>query len=123
MPEGTWRPAVGSTAPPTSRTISPSATATAARSSVAGRKPPEGTGCRVRPMAFSDRQMRALATICDTFAPGADGLPSASELGVPQAVADAVDMNPRAAERRQTAQLLGLWDTIVMAALAGAGVR
>ena len=37
-------------------------------------------------MELSRRQQAALVAICDTFAPGLDGLPSASEAGVPQRV-------------------------------------
>jgi hypothetical protein len=40
---------------------------------------------------------RALDAICDTFAPGGDGLPSATELGVPEALLSLVGGNPRAA--------------------------
>ena len=62
-------------------------------------------------MKFSFRQERALHSICDTFAPAADGWPSASELGVPAAIATGLDFNPRAADRAQFLQLLDLWDT------------
>jgi GMC oxidoreductase len=54
------------------------------------------------------RARAALDAICDTFAPGGDGLPSATELGVPEALLALVGRNPRAAERRQVGQLLGL---------------
>jgi long-chain-alcohol oxidase len=64
---------------------------------------------------------RALDAICDTFAPGGDGLPSATELGVPGALLALVGRNPRAAERRQVSQLLGLWDTRLLCAVAGGG--
>jgi long-chain-alcohol oxidase len=47
------------------------------------------------------RARSALDAICDTFAPGGDGLPSATELGVPEALLALVGRNPRAAERRQ----------------------
>lgn len=67
------------------------------------------------------RQRRALEAICDTFAPGGDGLPSATELGVPQALMQTVALNPRKAERDQVAQLLGLWDTGLLTALGGGG--
>ena len=67
------------------------------------------------------RQRRALEAICDTFAPGGDGLPSASEMGVPQALMQTVGLNPRKAERDQVAQLLGLWDTGLLTALGGGG--
>jgi choline dehydrogenase-like flavoprotein len=74
-------------------------------------------------MRLSARQRRALEAICDTFAPGGDGLPSASELGVPDALLDAADLNPREAERRQLRQLLSVWDTALLAALGRGGVR
>ena len=73
-----------------------------------------GAELRLKP-----RQRRALQAICDTFAPGGDGLPSASELEVPQAVVEAIAMNPRDAERRQVAMLLGLWDSRIATALGG----
>jgi long-chain-alcohol oxidase len=69
------------------------------------------------------RARRALDAICDTFAPGGAGLPSATELGVPQALLELVARNPRAAERKQVGQLLGLWDARLLAAVAGGGLR
>lgn len=62
-------------------------------------------------MNLSPRQQRALQSICETFAPAADGWPSASELGIPAAIADALDFNPRSADRAQLLQLLYLWDS------------
>jgi choline dehydrogenase-like flavoprotein len=73
-------------------------------------------------MELSPRQRRALAAISDTFAPGGDGVPSASAVGVPEAIAEAIDHNPRAAERRQLALLLTAWDTHVMTAAGGGGL-
>jgi choline dehydrogenase-like flavoprotein len=73
-------------------------------------------GIRLRPRARS-----ALDAICDTFAPGGYGLPSATELRVPEALLALVGRNPRAAERRQVGQLLGLWDTRLLCAIAGGG--
>src|SRR3954463_3281812 len=70
---------------------------------------------------FSARQRAALTAICDTFAPGGDGLPSASEHGVVDAIQEAIAANPRAAERRQVAKLMGLWDTKVLTAIGGGG--
>lgn len=72
-------------------------------------------------MQLSQRQRRALAAIGDTFAPGRDGVPSASALGVPEAIAEAIDHNPREAERKQLALLLTAWDTKLMTALGGGG--
>lgn len=68
------------------------------------------------------RQRRALEAICDTFAPGGDGVPSATELRVPEALMGAVALNPRASERKQVAQLLGLWDTTLLTALGRGGL-
>jgi long-chain-alcohol oxidase len=65
----------------------------------------------------------ALEAICDTFVPGGDGLPSATEAGVPEALLALVQRNPRAGERKQVSQLLGLWDTRLLCAVAGGGVK
>src|SRR3954449_320392 len=70
---------------------------------------------------FSARQRAALTAIVDTFAPGGDGLPSASEHGVVDAIQEAVGANPRAAERKQVAMLMGMWDTKVLTAIGGGG--
>ena len=72
---------------------------------------------------FSTRQRDALTAIVDTFAPGIDGLPSASEHGVVDAIEEGVAANPRKAERRQVAQLLGLWDTALLTAVGGGGLK
>lgn len=72
---------------------------------------------------LSRRGRRALEAICDTFAPGDDGLPSASALGVPDALLAAIAANPRAAERKLTARLLELWDTRPLTAVAGGGFQ
>src|ERR671918_307779 len=68
---------------------------------------------------MSPKARAALDAICDTFAPGGDGLPSATELGVPDALLALVGRNPRAAERRQVGQLLGVWDSRLLCAIAG----
>lgn len=73
--------------------------------------------------SFSPRQRAALTAICDTFFPGGDGVPSASALGTVDALLDAVAANPRAAERKQLAQLLDVWDTTPLTALGGGGFR
>jgi long-chain-alcohol oxidase len=73
--------------------------------------------------ALSSKARAALDAICDTFVPGGDGLPSATEQGVPEALLGLVARNPRAAERKQVSQLLGLWDTRLLCAIAGGGVR
>ncbi len=72
---------------------------------------------------LSGRQRAALGAICDTFAPGVDGLPSATDHGVVEAIEEAVGRNPREAERKQTAQLLGLWNTRLLGTVAGIGPR
>lgn len=72
---------------------------------------------------FTPRQRAALTAIVDTFAPGIEGLPSASEHGVVGVIEEAVASNPRPAERKQVAQLLGLWDTPVLTAIGGGGLR
>ena len=61
-------------------------------------------------MELNQKQLRALNAICDTFAPGSNGTPSATGMGVPAVVWEAVAMNPREAERKQVAQLLSLWE-------------
>ncbi len=70
---------------------------------------------------FTARQRAALTAIVDTFAPGADGLPAASDHGVVDAIEEAVAANPRKAERRQVAQLLGLWNTRLLTAIGRGG--
>ncbi len=61
-------------------------------------------------MELSRRQRAALAAICDTFAPGLDGLPSATALDVPSAVETRFVQHPREAERKQILQLLSVWE-------------
>jgi len=72
---------------------------------------------------LSGRERRALEDICDTFCPQGDGAPTARELGVADAVLQAAGRNPRVPERLQLRGLLALWDTPVMAAVAGAGFK
>ena len=74
-------------------------------------------------MDLTAGQRRALEAICDTFCPASNGLPSASELGVPDALVAAVALNPRVSERKQLAALLSLWDTPLLTALGGGGLR
>ena len=73
--------------------------------------------------ALSTKARAALDALGDTVAPGGDGLPSATEAGVPEALLALVERNPRASERKQVAQLLGLWDTRLLSAVAGGGPR
>jgi long-chain-alcohol oxidase len=71
-------------------------------------------------MQLTPRQRRALESICETFLPAAEGWPSALEMGVPAALADALDFNPRTRERAQFLNLLDIWDSKLHAlALAG----
>src|SRR5581483_12307055 len=70
---------------------------------------------------LSARQRTALSAICDTFFPAENGTPAASDLGVVDALVEAVALNPRAAERKQLQQLLSLWDTAPLTALGGGG--
>jgi choline dehydrogenase-like flavoprotein len=74
-------------------------------------------------MELTPRQLTALQDICDAFCPAGNGTPTARELGVAEAVLEAVSLNPRASERKQLASLLSLWDTPALGALGGAGVR
>jgi choline dehydrogenase-like flavoprotein len=64
-------------------------------------------------MILSARQRHALEAICDTFAPAGDGWPSASEMGVPDAIARGLESAPRNAVRAQFLQLLDFWDSRV----------
>jgi long-chain-alcohol oxidase len=61
-------------------------------------------------LEISGKARTALDAICDTFVPGEAGLPSATELGVPEAMLMAVGSNPSAAEQEQFAGLLDGWD-------------
>lgn len=72
-------------------------------------------------MRLSRRQRLALESICDTFCPPANGTLGAGELGVTDAVLDAVALNPRKAERDQLRQLLSVWDSKPLTALLGHG--
>jgi choline dehydrogenase-like flavoprotein len=91
--------------------------------------PPPGASAAAPPpplppeLDLSERGKRALAAICDAFAPGEDGVPAASELGVPEALLAAIAMNPRHAERKLTARLLELWDTRLLTAIGGGGIE
>lgn len=61
-------------------------------------------------LAVSADARLALDAICDTFAPGGDGLPSATEIGVAEAMLQAVGSSPSEAERDGFAGLLDSWD-------------
>ncbi len=73
-------------------------------------------------MELTEGQRRTLGAICDTICPGGDGLPSATELGVPDAMLEALARNPREPERKQVAQLLTLWETKLVTAFGGGGL-
>ena len=62
-------------------------------------------------MELTPRQYRALCSICDTFLPAAPGWPSAVERGVPDALAAALDFNPRTIYRWEFVNLLDIWDS------------
>src|SRR5207247_961397 len=69
-----------------------------------------------------------LRAIVDTFAAPVDlgggrSTPAASELGVVEAVEAAVAAAPRAADRKQTAALLGLFGSRGLTALGGGGFK
>ena len=62
------------------------------------------------PLTLSPKARAALDAICDTFVPGENGLPSATELGVPEAILFAIGESPSQAERDGFTQLLEAWD-------------
>ncbi len=64
-----------------------------------------------QPLEISARARKALDSICDTFVPGEEGLPSATDRGVPEAMLMAVGSSPSKAERDGFAGLLDAWDT------------
>ena len=53
-------------------------------------------------MELTPRQRRSLEAICETFCPTADGLPSATQLGVPDAVLQLAGRDPRSAARKSS---------------------
>ncbi len=62
-------------------------------------------------MQLTPRQKHALESICETFLPRAEGWPSAVDMGVPEALAKALDFNPRTHGRAQFLNLLDMWDS------------
>ena len=62
-------------------------------------------------LKLSGKARKAFDSICDAFVPGENRLPSATELGVPEAMLEAVGQNPSQAERDKLAGLLEAWDT------------
>src|SRR3954454_20833006 len=61
-------------------------------------------------LEISAKARKALDSICDTFVPGEDGLPSATELGVPEAVLTALGSSPSTIAQQQFSGLLDGWD-------------
>lgn len=72
-------------------------------------------------LTLTPRQRRSLTAICDTFCPSGDGLPSAGELGVPDAVVRLVARDPRPAARREFKQLLSAWESPALTYAIGHG--
>src|SRR5215467_469212 len=62
-------------------------------------------------MQLTPRQQQALESICETFLPAVGGWPSAVQMGVPTALAEALDFNPRTRDRAQFLNLLDMWDS------------
>ena len=73
-------------------------------------------------MNLNPRQRQALENICDTFCPSGNGTPSARELGVADALLQAIALNPRESEQKHLATLLSLWDSPALCAVGGAGL-
>jgi long-chain-alcohol oxidase len=69
-------------------------------------------------------QRAALGMICDTFLPG-DGreLPAATDIGAVDTIFRILGRNPREAEQKQLATLLGLWDSRLFGLFTGSGLR
>src|SRR5947209_12515878 len=72
-------------------------------------------------LSLNARQRKALEGICDAFCPSGDELPTATELGVPDALVEAIAGNPRASERRQLTALLSAWNSPVLGPFGGVG--
>src|SRR5215470_8006225 len=68
-------------------------------------------------MELTPRQHGALCAICGAFLPAAPGWPSAVERGVPDALAAALDFNPRVIDRWEFLNLLDFWDSSIYALL------
>lgn len=62
-------------------------------------------------MELTERQHQALCAICEAFLPAAPGWPSAVQRGVPDALAAALDFNPREIDRWEFLNLLDFWDS------------
>ncbi|MGE5273118.1 MAG: GMC family oxidoreductase N-terminal domain-containing protein [Verrucomicrobiota bacterium] len=59
---------------------------------------------------LSEGGRASLDAICDTFVPGQDGLPSATDLHVPEVIVDIMGANPSAEARDGFAGLIEGWD-------------
>ena len=68
-------------------------------------------------MQLTPRQQLALESICETFLPAAGDWPSARDVGVPEALAQALDFNPRTRDRAQFLNLLDMWNSKLHALL------
>src|SRR2546430_736636 len=62
-------------------------------------------------MQLTPRQKHAVEAICETFFPSSDGWPSAVKMGVPAALEEALEFNPRTRDRAQFLNLLDIWDS------------
>src|SRR5215471_1104987 len=62
-------------------------------------------------MQLTPRQKQALESICETLLPKAEDWPSAVEMGVPEALVDALELNPRTRDRAQFLNLLDIWNS------------
>jgi len=62
-------------------------------------------------MILTEKQMSALRAICETFAPAQDGWPSAEQMGVPEAIAAAVEDPAVTGRDEPLLQLLNIWDS------------
>lgn len=71
-------------------------------------------------MELSARQRHALEAICDTFCPEPNGVPSAGDLGVVDALLDALT-HARVADQKQLKGLLTVWDTALVTVLGRSG--
>jgi long-chain-alcohol oxidase len=69
-------------------------------------------------MKITDKQMRALEAICETFAPAQDGWPSAGAMGVPAAIAEAIADPAVTGRPEPLLQLLDIWDSRLHSFLA-----
>ncbi|MFD3509353.1 GMC family oxidoreductase N-terminal domain-containing protein [Nocardia sp. NPDC058666] len=74
-------------------------------------------------METTAEQRAALRMICETFVPGDDSAPSAGEVGAVETILSILSRNPREAEQKQLAMLLGLWDSRAFGLLTGSGFR